>query len=118
MKTLKDFKIVNSVATLEGVSFVEETNVVIDFLQNNTDIKNVTIKGSNGKYYHLINNKLIPSEEKTFENPYYINNLKDQETSLTNQNNSTLLYLLETRIAKLEKVIEDLRELFLNRERK
>jgi len=71
MKTIKDFKIIDGIAVLEGVSYAEEAKVVDEFLKNNPNVRYASIYTKDNRYFELKENNLFFTKEKTFENPYY-----------------------------------------------
>lgn len=78
MKKIEDFKIINDTAILEGIAFKDEAIIVDDFLKNNSNIKNVSLKTSDNRYFELVNKKLILSSTTTFINPYFNNSLSKE----------------------------------------
>jgi len=107
MKTIKDFKVVNGVATLEGVAYAEEAKVVDEFLKANDQIKQVSIISKDGRNFELKNKKLVLSNEQYFLNPYLIKEIKDdnQETveNILNKNN------IDNRIMNIHEIEQQLK---------
>jgi len=98
MKTVDDFKIINNVAILEGVSYLEEVRVVDTFLHLNPQIQYASVITKDNRYFCLEQGKLVSTKEQTFLNPYY------QEKEAFNSSN------LEARVAYLEKTLVKLQE--------
>lgn len=80
MKKTDDFKIIDGIAVLEGISYKEEAMIVDEFLKNNPDIINVSLKTKDNRYFELNNGKLILSNKTKFCNPYY--NVKSNDKSI------------------------------------
>lgn len=122
MKTVTDFKIIDGIATLEGVAFSEEASVVDYFLKNNNRIQKASVISIDGRSFELREGKLVLSIDKTFFNPYYTNeiitnNLNDEKKDMNlidykNENYVTVekiekqLLIQEKRIDKLFTIIE------------
>lgn len=142
MKTKEDIIILNGVATLNGVSYVQEAKVLNNFLEENPNIEYASIQTKDSRYFEIINGKLIKSENNKFRNPFFvvINNneclLKQvqekhynqntnekqsyikEETIVENNNDeinvSQKLKTIENRLIKLENVLMNIESIFKN----
>ncbi|MFA7689192.1 MAG: hypothetical protein WCX96_03805 [Bacilli bacterium] len=110
MKTINDFKIINGVAVLEGISYADEAKVVDEYLKQNTNVLYVCVMTKDGRYFVLKNDKLIYSNEKTFTNPYYCEDsiLKKTKKELEPLKDN----LLEDRVLVIENSLARLNEGF------
>lgn len=73
MKKIEDFIIINDTAELVGIAYREEAVIVDEFLRNNPNIKNVSLRTNDNRNFELINGKLVFTKSNTFINPYYNN---------------------------------------------
>lgn len=73
MKSINDFKIIDGIAILKGISFVEEQKIVDEFLKEHQYIQYAKVVSEDNRFFKLQNNRLILSSEETFINPYYNN---------------------------------------------
>ena len=103
MKTINDFKLINGVAVLEGVSYAEEAKVVEEYLKNNNNIEKASVIAKDGRRFELKDGRLVLSSEPTFLNPYYTIEKKHEEEVVSKLVESNL----EARINRLDKLIDE-----------
>lgn len=100
MKTTNDFKIIDGIAVLEGISYKEEAIVVDEFLKNNSNIIYVSLKTKDNRFFELNNGKLILSKNTKFINPY--SNLKFSEDNINDDVNLKMADDLNRKIEEMK----------------
>ncbi len=131
MKTYNDFKVIDGIATLDGISYLEEIKVVNNFLKDNPHIKYASLISKDKRYFKLDNNRLIQHTENKFINPFYDEDKSNLQSNveekfifeLNSQSNiEDKIELLSKRLCDIEKVqkitIDVLKKLILVMEEK
>ena len=101
MKNINDFKIINNVAVLEGVAYLEEAKVVDSFLRLNPQIQYARVVTKDNCYFCLEQGKLMSTKEQNFLNPYY----KEGQVFNSSDLEARVLYL-EQKLAKLQEALK------------
>ena len=114
MKTVNDFKIIDNVATLEGIAYAEETKVVEEFLKNNINIKYASVFTKDNRYFELVSGKLLFTKEKMFINPYYNDNEEiEKQTTLQKGNLENRITCMEDKISNLENIMKKHKQIII-----
>lgn len=108
MKTSNDFYIKDNTAILEGVTYAEESKVVLEYLKNNPQIKYVAVISKDGRRFELKNERLVFTKEETFINPYYEEMLMNHTMDESNKKKAEAkLTIINQLLNKLIQVIDD-----------
>ena len=102
MKTTNDFKVLDRVAYLKGISYAEEVRVVDKFLKENPDIKFASVQTMDNRYFELKDNKLVYTMEEKFLNPYFVEEKEIENKEISSIISDDKILNLESRIINLE----------------
>ena len=105
INAINDLSFKNDTAYLFIDSYLFDERLIDDFLRLNKNIKYVSISSSDKRYFELENQKLKPTKNSKFLNPYYEEDFK--EVKIVSNCIEERIKILESRVKIMGNTLSD-----------